>query len=79
MLEQILKNKSLTELSIQQQEIVVGGLQNIEKAVGSFYNTDAVSLLNQNGSGPGGSFVNTGIDEAQLNTGSNELLNANFC
>ncbi len=78
MLDQVLENESLIDLSIEQQEIVVGGLQDLSKAVNTFYNTNAIAFLNQNGSGPGGSFVNTGIDQAQLNTGSHEKLNANF-
>ncbi len=78
MLDQVLNNESLIDLSNEQQEIIVGGLQDLSKTVGTFYNTNAIAFLNQSCSGPGGSFVNTGIDQAQLNTGSHEKLNANF-
>lgn len=78
MISQILETELLTELSEQQQQMIAGGLQSIMKNVHTFYNTDAVAFLNQNGSGPGGSFVNTGIKQAQLNTGSSELLKVKF-
>lgn len=78
MVNRILENELLAELSEQQQQMVAGGLQSIAKNVHTFYNTNAIEFLNQSGSGPGGSFVNTGIAQAQLNTGSSELLKAKF-
>jgi hypothetical protein len=75
----ILENELFTELSDQQQEMTIGGIQGIHKNVNTCYNTNAIHFINQNGSGPGGSFVNTGIEQAEIKTGSSENLNANFC
>jgi hypothetical protein len=78
MLAQILENELLTDLSDQQQEMIAGGLESIDKKVHTFYNTNAIAFLNQAGSGPGGSFVNTGLEQAELDTGSKEKLHAKF-
>ncbi|GEM_PF-873405 len=78
MLAQILESELLTNLSDQQQQIVAGGLASIDKAVGTYYDADAVGFINQAGSGLGGSFVNTGIEQAQVRTGSFETLNTGF-
>ncbi len=78
MLAQILENKLFTDLSEQQQQTVVGGLQSLKKAVGTLFEKSDVFLLNQAGSGPSGSYVTTGLQENQVTTAANEALNAAF-
>jgi hypothetical protein len=78
MLNQILETELLTELSDQQQQMIAGGLQSISKNVNTYYDPNAIKFLNQAGSGPGGSFVNTGLEQAELHTGSNEKFRARF-
>jgi hypothetical protein len=75
---QIQDNQLWSELSEEQQQMVAGGLQSINKNVNTFYNTNAIAFLNQAGSGPGGSFVNTGLQQAELDTGSKEKFSAKF-
>ncbi len=75
---QILENELLTELSEKQQEMVTGGSQGITKAIGTFYHMDSIKLIEQVGSGPDGSFVNIGLEQSQVTTGSSEMLNADF-
>jgi len=78
MLTQILESALLSNLSDVQQEMIVGGLQSISKNVNTYYDPNAIKFLNQAGSGPGGSFVNTGLEQAELHTGSNEKFRAKF-
>lgn len=78
MLAQILEIELLTELSEQQQQVVAGGLDGIAKTIKTFFDQDHLDFLNQAGSGPGGSFVNTGIKQEELHTGSFEKLKAKF-
>jgi hypothetical protein len=75
---QIQDNQLWSELSEEQQQMVAGGLQSINKNVNTFYNTNAIAFLNQAGSGPGGSFVNTGLQQAELDTASKEKFRAKF-
>ncbi len=79
MLTQILESQLLTELSDQQEQMIAGGgLSNINKNVSTYYDPNAIKFLNQAGSGPGGSFVNTGLEQAELHTGSKEKFRATF-
>lgn len=78
MLTQTLENELLTDLSDQQQQIIIGGLQSLKKAVGTLFQNSNVLLLNQVGSGPGGSFVNTSLQDKELSTAANETLKAVF-
>ncbi len=78
MITQILESALLSNLSDVQQEMIVGGLESISKNVNTYYDPNAIKFLNQAGSGPGGSFVNTGLEQAELHTGSNEKFRARF-
>lgn len=78
MLAQILEEELLTDLSEQQQEMIAGGLQGIQRVAGTFYHADMTEFFSQMSSGPNGSYVTTAIKHAQVTTGSIEILNANF-
>jgi len=78
MLTQNLERELWNDLSEEQQQMVAGGLESISKNVNTYYDPNAIKFLNQACSGPGGSVVNTGIEQAELHTGSHEKFRARF-